>query len=402
MASSYVKALEEEKKPEVNAAVEGAMTTPYAAAMGAASAAADPTPLQPVQPAAQIQAAQPAAQVQATQPAAAQQTATYIDDNGNKQTGYVSAMSDDSDLNYWQRMEKFYNDQYEAAVKANNEAAQAKYRAAMEQINTKIKALEDSYAGTNRQLYRDYMENQRVMPQQMAALGYSGGMSESSRLRLTNSYEEALAQNEREKAGQIAGLNAQGVQYQYDAEAEAARLNAEADQQRRSYLTALLQQERQEGLAQAQEIGNATGDYSRLLQFGYTQAEVNAFRRAWIQANPELAQALGYVAAKSRGGGRGPKGTEDPAAPEVRIDYDSITKLGMGPISADTLSKLIESGQVTESTDKNGVVSYSKKQNYKPQNTNPFSTKNIQGTLAALRANANNAISGRGVTAARR
>ena len=395
MASSYVKALDEEKTPEVNAAVGGVATTPYTAAMGAASAAADQTPLQPVQP---------AAQTQAVQPAAAQQTATYIDDSGNKQTGYVSALSNDSDLNYWQKMEKFYNDQYEAAVKANNEAAQAKYRAAMEQINTKIKALEDSYAGTNRQLYRDFMENQRVLPQQMAALGYSGGMSESSRLRLTNSYEEALAQNEREKAGQIAGLNAQGVQYQYDAEAEAARLNAEADQQRRSYLTALLQQERQEGLNQAQEIGNATGDYSRLLQFGYTQEEVNAFRKAWIQANPALAQALGYVTGgRKTGGGRGAKDTGDEKEnPGITIDYDSINKLGMGPISADTLSQLIESGQVTESTDKNGRVSYSRNQSYKPQSTNPFRTTSIQEASKAIRANANNAISRLGKTTASR
>ena len=45
-----------------------------------------------------------------------------------------------------------------------------------------------SYAGTNRQLYRDYMGNKRTLPQQMAAMGYNGGLSESAQLRLRNSY----------------------------------------------------------------------------------------------------------------------------------------------------------------------------------------------------------------------
>ena len=351
--ASYVNALNENnsviKSPElVTGAAGGAapagQTTPYTTALAGAS--------------------QPAA---VAAPSAPQQTATYIDNSGKKQTGYVSALSNDSNLSYWQRMEKYYNDQYEAAVASNNAAAKAKYEAAMEQISHKIQSLETAYQGTNRQLYRDYKQSERVLPQQMAAQGYSGGLTESSRLRLSNSYEEALAQNEREKAGQIADLNAQGVQYQYDADAEAARLNAEADQQRRSYLTALAQQEREEGLAQAREIGDTTGDYSGLSRYGYTASQIANFRKAWIAANPQLAAALGYIKASGSGGGssggrrRRPTSGDDKknnnSGSGLSIDYNSILGLGRGPISASTLSGLVSSGAVTE-TVKNNKVTY--------------------------------------------
>ena len=213
MAPSYVNALNQEETPVVQNAAQQSQTqqsTPYTEALTSATN----------QAAAQSQTA-------GTTPTV-QQTATYIDDSGNKQTGYVSVLANDDDLTYWQRMEKFYNDQYEAAKASNDAAAKAKYAAAMEQINRKIEALNETYAGTNRQLYRDYMNNQRILPQQMAAMGYSGGLTESSNVRLRNSYEEALAENERSKAGQIADLNAQGVQYQYDADAEAAVRNSSA------------------------------------------------------------------------------------------------------------------------------------------------------------------------------
>ena len=361
----YTKALNDEETKEAgtvpNVQAVQAEPGPYVSALQSAGSAAQPT--------------QAAALGQTT--ADTQQTATYIDDNGNKQTGYVSALSNDGDLNYWQRMEKYYNDQYEAAKAANDAAAQAKYEAAMEQINAKIRSLEDTYAGTNRQLYRDYMFNQKSLPQQLSAMGYSGGLSESGNIRLRNSYEEALAENERSKAGQIAELNAQGVQYRYDADAEAARLNAEADQLRRSYLTALVQKQREEGLAQAREVGDATGDYSRLLEYGYSQEEVDAFKKAWIQANPELAAALGYIKKEKSGGGRRTTSTDDQTTSTgITIDYDSITKLGRGPINANTLSRLVESGQVIESIN-NGRVSYKNNKKTKQTQTNPFSPQSI-------------------------
>lgn len=385
MASSYVNALNQEETPVVQNAAQQSQTqqsTPYTEALTSATN----------QAAAQSQTA-------GTTPTV-QQTATYIDDSGNKQTGYVSVLANDDDLTYWQRMEKFYNDQYEAAKASNDAAAKAKYAAAMEQINRKIEALNETYAGTNRQLYRDYMNNQRILPQQMAAMGYSGGLTESSNVRLRNSYEEALAENERSKAGQIADLNAQGVQYQYDADAEAARLNAEADQQRRSYLAALLQQEREEGIKQAREVGDTTGDYSRLLQYGYTQAEVNAFKKAWIQANPELAIAYGYVAApkaSSSGGsyygGSTKKDTTSSGSDGsgITIDYASINNLGMGPISADYLSRQVESGRVNETLN-NGVVSYSMNQNWTPAPTLQ-TAKTVPEITQALRNQRNSILS---------
>ena len=118
-------------------------------------------------------------QTQAAMPGAGPNSVTYVD-NGERKTGTV-------DPDYWARMEGYYDQQYNDQVAANNKALEDARARAQEANQAQIDALRQQYQGTNRQLYRDYMQNVKTLPQQMSALGYSGGLSESGRLRLTTS-----------------------------------------------------------------------------------------------------------------------------------------------------------------------------------------------------------------------
>lgn len=241
-------------------------------------------------------------------------TATYIDQAGNRQTGVYEAAAEaleaeKGDLSYWEKLGQSYQKIYEDQVAANNAAAASAAQRAAENIQAQIDALRTQYQGVNKQLYRDYREQERVLPQQLAAQGYSGGLSESSRLRLGTSYEEALQQNEAARLAGETQLNATGAQAQYEARAAADQANLAALQQLNQYQLALEQgryeQEQTQMQARAETLA-AMGDFSGYLGLGYSQDEVDYLTRLWLaenpglktlwtQAHPEEAERLGLV-----------------------------------------------------------------------------------------------------------
>lgn len=249
-------------------------------------------------------AAQPAMTTQ--QPAAVQQTVSYIDNNGQRQQG-VADMS-----GYYDQARAGYRTMYDEAVAGNNQAAERAAAQAREAAAANRQALDTGYQGTNRQLYRDYMQNQRTLPQQMAARGYTGGLSESAQLRLQNSYEEALAENERSRLGQQASADAALSQRLYEIQAQADSGNREARQQLLAYeqgLRDLQRQEAREDAAYARTLQEqqrqearqdlqtrattlaAAGDFSGYADLGYSQAQIDALTRAWLASNPDLTSA---------------------------------------------------------------------------------------------------------------
>lgn len=225
------------------------------------------------------------------------QNVTYIDQDGQKQTGVASVPAGDeatakanAQISYFDTMKGYYAQALDDAIAANNEAAQKAAAQALDNTNQQIDALRRQYEGTNRQLYRDYMDEQRKLPQQMAAQGYSGGMSESSRLRLANSYEEALAENERARASGEAGLNAAYTQAAYQAQAQADSANAAARQQNVSYMAALEEARYQDKANRAATLA-AAGDFTGYLDIGYSQEDVDYMTRLWLAENPDAKEA---------------------------------------------------------------------------------------------------------------
>lgn len=239
-----------------------------------------------------------------------QQTATYIDQNGQKQTGVVSgenaglAASQPAAASspaggtgtHWDQMRNLYQQQYDEQTAANNAAYEAAAARAREVNQQNIEALNKGFQGTNRQLYRDYMKHQRTLPQEMAARGYSGGLSESAGLRLRNSYEEGLNENERARLGQVSTFDNNLAQQLYEAQATATAANQQANQQRLGYLTALQEQQYQDQQQRAATLASA-GDFSGYRDLGYSDDQITYLQDIWARQNPALAYSLGKISA---------------------------------------------------------------------------------------------------------
>lgn len=243
--------------------------------------------------------------------AAAEMAPVTVVQDGQPATGYVPTSAFVSG-DYWNEQKKAAQDMYSQAVAANNDAAMKAQEYARQQAAMQKQQIDQNYDNTNRQLYRNYMANQKALPQQMAAQGYTGGLSETSRLRLMNAYGEGLTGNERSRAGDYANIDSGLNQTEYEANAAAASANAAALQ---SYQQALMnanqgmyqeQQQRADTLA-------AQGDFSGYINLGYTQDQVDymtklwiqqnpAFQNAWVDAHPEEAARLGI---KKRSSGSG-------------------------------------------------------------------------------------------------
>lgn len=242
------------------------------------------------------------------------QPVSYIDAAGQKQTGVADMPA--ADNSYYDQARDNYKTMYTEALAFNQDAAAKATEQAQVAAKAQREALTQGYQGTNRQLYRDYMQNQRTLPQQLAARGYTGGLSESARIRLANSYEEALAENERARMSQQASADAALQQRLYEIQSAAAQGDQNARQQLLSYNQALMDQQRQEQRQdyltqqewarsdqqyarelQRQDAANkaqtlaAAGDFSGYAALGYSKGEIDALTRAWLASNPDLVSA---------------------------------------------------------------------------------------------------------------
>lgn len=223
---------------------------------------------------------------------------TYIDPNGDAQKGTTEGTPEETpgepQRTYLDELRDQYQKMYDDAVKANNDAAKAAAERAIAQAEKGVGELGDQYGSLNKQLYRDYMESLRVLPQEMAARGYSGGMSESARLGLDTAYGERLNENEAARIAAIMQLRKQGADAEYQANAARDQANAQAQQNLYANMMNLRLQQQQDAATKAQNMAQY-GDFSGYLGLGYTQSEIDQMQKAWIAANPELAKVLGYV-----------------------------------------------------------------------------------------------------------
>lgn len=223
---------------------------------------------------------------------------TYIDPNGDAQKGTTEGTPEETpgepQRTYLDELRDQYQKMYDDAVKANNDAAKAAAERAIAQAEKGVGELGDQYGSLNKQLYRDYMESLRVLPQEMAARGYSGGMSESARLGLDTAYGERLNENEAARIAAIMQLRQQGADAEYQANAARDQANAQAQQNLYANMMNLRLQQQQDAATKAQNMAQY-GDFSGYLGLGYTQSEIDQMQKAWIAANPELAKVLGYV-----------------------------------------------------------------------------------------------------------
>ena len=201
------------------------------------------------------------------------------------------------DESYWAAMREAAERSYADALAENEAAARGAAEQASEAARLAREATAAEYRGLDRQLYRDYMEQSRVLPQALSAGGYTGGLSESGRLRLKTSYEEALSENARRRIGEEAGIERTRAQAELSARQTAREADARARTQRDERLldlrTRQYSQQRGDDLRRAQELAGA-GDYSGYRALGFSEDEIAYLSRIWAARNPNLRGVWSY------------------------------------------------------------------------------------------------------------
>ena len=206
---------------------------------------------------------------------------------GRRLTAYVDGGRKKKGTTVWTEARQDYEKAYQAQRDQNARALAAAEQYSRESADAQIAALEREYQGTNRQLYRDYMQRQRALPEQLAARGYTGGLTESSRLRLGTAYAEALNANEQARLGQKAGYEQALARQLYEARAAADAADSQALQSYYSALSSLRAQQRSQLEKRAATLA-AKGDFSLYKKLGYTDSEIKYLKKMFRKQHPEL------------------------------------------------------------------------------------------------------------------
>lgn len=216
---------------------------------------------------------------------------------------------------------------YLEQIKAQEEAARAAMQAQIDQAVGKIEAnrgsINQGSEDALRQAYILNLQNQRSMPQMMAAQGYTGGASESANLQLQAAYESAANQIAREKQNALNSLDADIANVKASGDISLADLAGEYSQRTLdAYQQALAAQQQQEQWqreyelqqAQAEQSAAATayqqryqlalqraemGDFEGLREFGVPESSI-----ATMQANYAAQQAAKRKSGGSSGGSK--------------------------------------------------------------------------------------------------
>ena len=104
-----------------------------------------------------------------------------------------------------------YTQQLEDFKQEQTTQIENQYAAALEAAKLNLEGqkgtVNEQYDDLARQLYIQRRMNEKALPEQMSAMGYNGGLTESSALQLQTSYAEALRQGENERIKTIASLD---------------------------------------------------------------------------------------------------------------------------------------------------------------------------------------------------
>ena len=129
-------------------------------------------------------------------------------------TNYIKQANAAAQQQQQSQIEDYYadllakNESTYAAIQAQQEAAK---KAAVEQAVGQLKGqksdVEQQYQDLYRQLYLNKRMAEKNLPQQMAAMGYNGGLTESTALGLQTSYNDALRQGEQAKSGTLSNID---------------------------------------------------------------------------------------------------------------------------------------------------------------------------------------------------
>lgn len=189
-----------------------------------------------------------------------------------------------SQENYYAQLLEEQQRQFEA-IRAQEEAAKrAAVEQAVGQLNGQKGTLEQNYSDLYRQLYIDRRRGEKSLPQQMAAMGYNGGLTESSALALQTQYGEALRQGEQAKLGTMNSIDQAIENARLSGDISIADAAAQtAREQLASYGSTIAAMQQQDNWQQQfgyQQTQDALAQQNWGQQFGYQQTQ-DALANGW-------------------------------------------------------------------------------------------------------------------------
>lgn len=240
-----------------------------------------------------------------------------------------------------------YNEMAESLA----EQRKALLSAALAQNRTEQEKANGNYDELARQAYILKRQNENALPQQLAALGISGGSSESANLALAANYENSLASNEQARQQALRDYALQALQARTQADSDISGYYADAKQQAmnawqseaanrnswnqwaanykqglREYSDSMNSQTYQENLASKQyadtlrqqqiDLALQMGDYKKLAAMGYDVSYLKRMQDAELEqlaldamlTRANIAKVNSSVTRGSGGGTRSSKG----------------------------------------------------------------------------------------------
>ena len=272
-----------------------------------------------------------------------------------------------------------YNEMAESLA----EQRKALLSAALAQNRTEQEKANSNYDELARQAYILKRQNENALPQQLAALGISGGSSESANLALAANYENSLASNEQARQQALRDYALQALQARTQADSDISGYYADAKQQAmnawqneaanrnswnqwaagygqqlREYGDSLNSQTYQENLASKQyadtlrqqqiDLALQMGDYKKLAAMGYDVSYLKRMQDAELEqlaldamlTRANIAKVNSSVTRGSGGGTRSGKKGSGNSSGGNSSSSSSGTGKGTTDVSAAGLMKL--------------------------------------------------------------
>lgn len=272
-----------------------------------------------------------------------------------------------------------YNEMAESLA----EQRKALLSAALAQNQTEQEKANSNYDELARQAYILKRQNENALPQQLAALGISGGGSESANLSLAANYENSLASNEQARQQALRDYALQALQARTQADSDISGYYADAKQQAmnawqneaanrnswnqwaagygqqlREYSDSLNSQTYQEILASKQyadtlrqqqiDLALQMGDYKKLAAMGYDVSYLKRMQDAELEqlaldamlTRANIAKVNSSVTRGSGGGTRSSKKGNGNSSGGNSSGSSSGTGKGTTDVSAAGLMKL--------------------------------------------------------------
>lgn len=236
------------------------------------------------------------------------QTTTYIDEYGNKQTGYVQSAGTGS---YVDSMIQQLKHTYDQQVAAADNAAAAATKQAILELERQKNSINDEYQGLYEQMYINRRMNEKALPEQLAAMGITGGLTESALLQLQNEYQNNLLQGETARLKDIRELDAAIAQAQLTGDLELANQLMEMQSWYYTQYADLMAQQNAMNQAKVEQLA----------ENGWILLENGQM------PEPELLEAMGLTAAQAQALLGSVNGNPVPVTKDLGTLYSSLNSM---------------------------------------------------------------------------